>query len=60
VLNDEREIVLKDDVKNEQNVLGVLSDKTAEEMKEPTVETPIGRMIGGKRFTEISCNIVLR
>ena len=52
--------MLNEEVKNWQNVLGVSSDKTAEEMKEPTVETPIGRMIGGKRFTEISCNIVLR
>ena len=42
VLRFESEIVLIDDARYEQNVLGVLRVRTREEIKEATVETPTG------------------
>ena len=59
-LIDDIEIVLNDDVTNSQNVLGVLSDKTAEEMNEPTVEIPIGRIVDGNLFAVTEYKSVLK
>ena len=59
-LRDSVESVLNDEVTNWQNVLGVFKLRTKEDTKEPTVETPTGRMVNGKRFTETSFNTVLR
>ena len=59
-LNDDIERVLNDDVKNAQNVLGVVKLSTKEDTKEPTVEMPTGRIVDGNRFTETSFNTVLK
>ena len=54
------DIVLNEEVKNEQNVLGVSRLNTKEETKKPTVEMPTGRIVDGNVFVETLFNTVLK